>query len=378
MRSIRAVVLLALVAMVPLLTTGAAPAPAATRNRVSGVPHDIAKNCSRDVTAEMATWIASVPDGSTLLFAKRACYRIDETLEITNRQGLTFDGNGATLRADTDADQGRRHLVFEGGGGIVIHDLTIRGANHAASATSAPYVADKESQHAFSFQGVNGATLDHVRALGVYGDFVYIGVGKDGRTWSNDVNVTNSVFIGSGRQGISVIAAQNVVIDHNTIEGVARSMFDIEPNSPRDGALNVRITNNHTGMAGNFWLASKGSGTGTIGDITVTDNLSDAATGNVMWVAGSGAKSRGPFVIERNLFHLRGTAHDSNSVGAFYFSRCTDVTVQANVAVFPDGENIPAVEIRNSQEVTVQDNVFTNAGQTVLNTGASAPPAATP
>jgi hypothetical protein len=364
-----------LLALLALALTAVSPASAATRSPVHRVPHDIANDCSRDVTAELTTWIASVPDGSTLLFAKRACYRIDETLQVTNRQGLRFEGNGATFRADTDGDQGRRHLVFLGGGGIVVDDLTIRGANHAASATNAPYVADKESQHAFSFQGVNGATLDHVRALGVYGDFVYIGVGKDGQTWSNDVKVTNSVFIGSGRQGISVIAAQNVVIDHNTIEGVARSMFDIEPNSPRDGALHVRITNNHTGTAGNFWLASKGSGTGTIADITVTNNVAENATGNVMWVAGSGMKSRGPFVIERNVFYLRGTAHDSGSRGAFYFSRCTDVTVRANIAEFPAGQDIPAVEVRNSQQVTVEDNVFANAGQTVLDTGAPQPPA---
>ena len=311
-----------------------------------------------------------MPDGSTLRFAKRGCYRIDETLEITNRQRLTFDGNDATLRAVTEGDQGRRHLVFMGGSGIAIHDLTIRGANHAASPTNAPYIAEKESQHAFSFQGVNGASLDHVQAYGVYGDFVYIGVGRDGRTWSNDVTVRHSTFVGSGRQGISVIAASNVTIDHNVVKGVARSMFDIEPNSPRNGAQHVRITHNKTGLANNFWLASKGNGTGTISDITVTNNVADAATGNAMWVAGSAAKTRGPFVVEKNLFYVRGTARDSNSQGSFYFSRCIDVTVQSNIAVFPDGQNIPAVEIRNSQAVTVEDNVFANAGDTVLNTGA--------
>ena len=74
-------------------------------------------------------------------------------------------------------------------------------------------------------------------------------------------------------------------------------------------------------------------------------------------------------MVERNLFHVRGTADDSNSQGAFFFNRCTDVSVQANVAVFPEGQNIPAVEIRSSQPVTVQDNVFTNAGETLINTG---------
>ena len=76
-------------------------------------------------------------------------------------------------------------------------------------------------------------------------------------------------------------------------------------------------------------------------------------------------------MVEKNLFYVRGTARDGNSQGSFYFSRCTDVTVQSNITVFPIGQNIPAVEIRNSQPVTVEDNVFANAGETVLNTGSA-------
>ena len=99
--------------------------------------------------------------------------------------------------------------------------------------------------------------------------------------------------------------------------------------------------------------------------------------GNVMWVQGSAAKTRGPFVIERNLFHLRGTAHDSNSQGAFFFSRCTDVTVQANVAVFPEGQNIPAVEIRNSHRSRCRTTCSPTRARRLINTG-PAPAPATP
>jgi hypothetical protein len=347
---------------VPTTTAAASPK---SKAQVHAIPKSINARCAKDVTTQLTAWLGTVPDHSVISFPKAACYRIDSTVQLTNRTDLTFEGHGATLRAETPGDQGRRHLVFMGGGGIVVRDLTIRGANSAASATNAPYVADKESQHAFSFQGVNGATLDHVQALGVYGDFVYIGVGRDGRTWSRDVTVKDSTFIGSGRQGISVIAATNVVIDGNTIEGVARSMFDIEPNSARDGAQHVRISNNRTGLANNFFLASKGNGSGMIGDITVSGNLADAATGNVMWVQGSAATTRGPWVVEGNLFRLKNSAHDSGSVGGLYFSRCHDVTVRSNVAMFPPGQDQPAVEIRNTTPVTVEDNVFVNAGDTL-------------
>ena len=73
----------------------------------------------------------------------------------------------------------------------------------------------------------------------------------------------------------------------------------------------------------------------------------------------------------------REQSNDSGSQGAFYFSRCVDVTVHENIAVFPAGQSIPAVEIRFSQPVTVEGNAFENAGETVLNsTPAPAPPAA--
>ena len=143
-------------------------------------------------------------------------------------------------------------------------------------------------------------------------------------------------------------------------------MFDLEPNSASDGARNVQITSNVTGVAGNFWLASKGDGRGMITDVTITDNTTVGATGNLVWV--SGGTYRGPFVIERNRFRLRGTVHDSSSRGAFFFDRCADITIEANHADFPTGENIPAVEIRDSQHVTVENNSFPNAGQLILDT----------
>src|SRR5438874_13361168 len=75
----------------------ARPAFAATHE----APGSIASDCSRDVTQQLLSWIASVPDHSTLSFASGGCYRIDGTLELTDRDGLTFEGNNATFRAST-------------------------------------------------------------------------------------------------------------------------------------------------------------------------------------------------------------------------------------------------------------------------------------
>jgi hypothetical protein len=261
------------------------------------VPASIASDYSHDVSTELLQWVASVPNGSVLSFAKRGCYEIDKRLRFRDRRDLTFDGNGATFRAETEGGQGRRHFDFVGGGGLVLRDLTVQGADHQATSGFTAYVESRAFQHAFVFEGVDGATLDHVSARGVYGDFVYIGVGEDGSTWSSNIRVTKSDFEGSGRQDISIIAGKNVQIDHNTIEGVGRSMFDLEPNASNEGALGVRIENNRIGAAGNFVLASKGDGGGHIGDVTITGNSATAPTGNIMRVFG-GKVVRGPFVVE--------------------------------------------------------------------------------
>ena len=44
-----------------------------------------------------------------LSFDANACYRIEGTIEVTNRNGLVFDGNGSTFKAtSTNAPSYRR------------------------------------------------------------------------------------------------------------------------------------------------------------------------------------------------------------------------------------------------------------------------------
>jgi hypothetical protein len=367
-------------ALVPIVAViaglGTTPAVAATRIEVHAVPKKTPANCSRDVTNDLLQWIATVPDRSELSFAKHGCYEIDGTVQLVERHDLVFEGNGATFKALTDGDQSRRHFLFFGGSDIVVRDLTLVGANKQATPTFTPYNAARAFQHGFDFQGVDGVTIDHVNVRDVYGDFVYLGIGRDNTTWTTNVKVTNSDFSGSGRQGISVIAGENVVISHDTIEGVARSMFDLEPNSGNEGAVGVLITDNRLGSANNFIVASKGNGDAGIGDVTLTGNKATAPSGNLVWV--SGTAPRGPFLIEHNHFALRGTVHDSGSTGAFFFNRCQQVTVEDNQATFPAGAKIPAVEIRNSQKVRVVHNQFPNAGPMVYDSTPTPAPAPAP
>ena len=347
----------------------AAPAGAAT----TSMPTTIAADCSRDVTHDLLHWIDGASDGSTLTFGKNACYRIDGTLLVDHRHDLTFDGNGATLKAGTDGDRDRVHLLFLGGGGITIRDLTVKGANAKAGPTDAAYRPDRAFQHAFAFRGTDGVHLDHVAASALYGDFVYIGDDTETHEWSHDVTVEDSHFDGSGRQGISVTAGDHITIEHNVIRNVARSMFDLEPNSDGGGAKDITIAHNTTGRAKNFWIGSKGS-SDDINHITVRDNVMQQPTGGLIWVYGVLPDYRGPFTISGNTFRTTGAVNDEESKGAFFFARCNGVDISGNRVYLPSGASMPVVEVRDSKNVDfASDNVVRNGGKRLLDTSPAFP-----
>ncbi len=345
--------------------------PVGAARRTEMVPDGVAHDCSVDVTKRLGRWIAGVPDGSTIEFARDGCYRVDGSLVVEDRSDLTFEGNGATLRADTPGDRGRRHLWFVGGENLVVRDLTVRGANPHAGATLQAYDEEKAFQHAFTFSGVTGARLEHVQAYDTYGDFVYIGEGgKDdqgNRRWSSDITVTDSTFARSGRQGIAITSGEHITIEHNTITDVARSMFDLEANSPEGGALDVLVQDNVTGAAVNFWLANKGGG--KVHDVRFVGNRMKARTGGLVFIfAPKDRGYRGPFLFKDNTLLVGNTVNDEGSKGAFFLSQVKDVTIEGNRATFPKGADMPAVERQDAPRTVVNDNTFKNAGPLFIDT----------
>ena len=327
------------------------------------------RDCSVDVTAALQAWIDSKPDNSVLPFPAHACYRIDETLFVENRHGLTFEGNGVVLKAVSLGDRTRSHFVLTGGSNLTVRNVVVRGSNFDAGADRGAYHPDLEAQHAFGVSGATNVLLDHVQAYDLYGDFVYIGPGKN-NVPSRNVRVIGSHFERSGRQGISIVHAENVTIQGNEISEVARSMFDIEPNDPRQKARSIRIIGNVTGRAANFWLADKGA-LASIGDILISGNRMTEPTGGLIFVFVPGGAYRGPFVIENNQFIANDRVSDESSSGAFFFTHAENVTIRNNDVTFPSSGDMPAVELRDSHHVQVTGNTFTNAGETMLATEGS-------
>ncbi len=318
----------------------------------------------------MQAWINLAPDNSTISLLPKGCYRIDGTITLMNRSHLTLEGNDATLKALTTGDRTRRQVLVSGGTDITVKDLTVQGANPGAGAVRGAYHSALEAQHAFAISGATNVLLDRVQASDLYGDFVYIGRGGPDHQPSQNVTVSNSKFARSGRQGISITDARNVTIESNVIEGAARSLFDIEPNTKDDVVRSIRIVDNVTGAATNFWLADKGSAA-DVGDIEISNNLMTAGTGGLLFVFARQGAYRGPFSIVGNRFIAQDHVHDEGSSGAFFFAHAANVTIENNTVTFPKGAAMPAVELRDSHHVMVTGNTFTNAGRTVLATAGS-------
>jgi hypothetical protein len=346
----------------PPPATIAKPPPLPTGATVS-VPSSIAANCSADVTDALQSWIASVPDNSTIAFGKNACYRLDGTVIVEDRARLLLEGNGATLRANGTGNRERGQLVLRGGHDLTVRDLVVRGVNPHAGATAAAYVADLEAQHAFAVHGATNVLLEHVQAYDTYGDFVYIG--PEGPTPSHDVTVANSVLERSGRQGISITGAIGVTITGNVISGSARSMFDIETNLRTQPVRDVHIVGNVTGAAVNFWIANKGSNS-DIGDFVVSGNRMAAPTGGLVFVFARRGTPRGPFEFIDNQLSTTGAVNDEGSSGAFYFALTDNVTLRGNTVQLPAGRNMPAVELHDVHHVDVSGNHFDGAGRAII------------
>ena len=185
-------------------------------------------------------------------------YRAEGTLVLNQKHNLNFDGNGARIVVTTLGTPDRSHLRVVDSSHIVIHDLEIAGDNPYGGPQDAPNRSDLGFQHGIRLEGATDVEISRVNIHDVFGDFVYLGNSAVG--WTERVWIHNSVFARSGRQGITVTAGRDVVIEHNILTDTRRSNFDLEPNGPAQGADNIHIIDNNVGPGRLLFLAADGLG----------------------------------------------------------------------------------------------------------------------
>ncbi len=342
-------------AALALALTGTVAVSASPAGAVESAPAVIPADCSRDVTADLTAWFASVPDNSVLSFAPNGCYRVDGTLVVAQRSGLTFEGNNATFKQITNGSElinpkkvrTRNVWTFGTSTNLVVRNLTTVGANPHAGRGELAYQPKFEAQHAYFIQGVNGMVMDNANAYDVYGDFVALGGSVSNFT------MRNSSFARNGRQGWS-INGTNIVFENNSITETRRATIDMEPPLPTFASKNVYIRNNDVGPGRLFFFSSVGAAA-PMDNINITGNRLHKK-GLVIFVA--------PPKGTRSNFHVVGNVSDGGVSGfgsAMVFKNIEGLEVRANIVPTQWSHHLSGVSVSRSSHVSITTNTFRGA-----------------
>lgn len=241
---------------------------------VYDAPTSIAANCSTPVEAQLGAWLASVPDGSTARLAAGGCYGQNGSLQLVDRNSLTLDGSGAELRALTAGDSHRANLRLIRGSNLSVVNLTARGTNTDHRSFSG---SGREWQHAFTSEGVYGATFSGVRGLETWGDGLTV-LGRGGYCVpdaTTDLTVVGSTFDYNGRNGVSLSDLDRGHIYGSTFaHSLGLANIDVEPDDPCWYVRDVLI-----GSPGNTFDRTRSSaitfyGPGQVSNVTMAaDNV---------------------------------------------------------------------------------------------------------
>jgi hypothetical protein len=232
--------LIALFALSPAYGVGVLPSVGSITYQI---PSSIPGDCSADVTQPILSWIASVPNNSTLSFSTGACYRIEGTLEIRNRSGIDFEGNGATFRSfNAPADQRAIWRVIDSSG-FVFNNMRIIGSY----ANGGTFNSSLQHAPAIDLRGTS-ADIGNATMSDLAGDCVYLGLGYTSALNRSSGSVHDSSCLRTSRSAVSLTAANDVTVTRVTTDRIGLSVFNVEPNiGPGWGAQRATFDHNTIG-----------------------------------------------------------------------------------------------------------------------------------
>ncbi len=101
-----------------------------------------------------------------------------------------------------------------------------------------------------SLQGTS-ADIGGVTITNVGGDCVYFGQGQTSAETRSSGTVHDSTCTGTGRNGIAIVAGDNVLVQHVSLTAIGYDVFDVEPNAGENfGANGVTFDSNTIGTFG--------------------------------------------------------------------------------------------------------------------------------
>jgi hypothetical protein len=326
----------------PLASAARSAEPRLIPKNALRLPASIDATGASDVSAPLQKFIDDTPNGSTIVFKAGGTYRLGKVVVVSNKKGLTFEGNGATLKLTSGGDyNGSAIHVQNGSTDTTIRDLSIVG-NHAAAGTK-DTCCSREHQHGIGVYSATDTLIEQVDISRVGGDCVNI---KDfnapnGKVWSDGVTIRGMTCRLTGRMGVVIHSARDVLIEDNVFDEIGYSVFGFEPNYSYQGSTGVTIRNNTIGSYGltnryrgfllYAWDAPWINGPSTIRDVTLTGNTVAGNRGGKLgkmlgldvWVSGD-AGNKFNFTVTNN------TAAQPVAGPVIRFTKVKGVTVTGN------------------------------------------------
>ncbi len=317
-----------------------------------------------DVSASMAQFLASVPDGATIEFARDGRYRMEDTFVLDGRNDLTIRGNDAEFVATSTGEMMRASVRIQDSTNISIEDLRVVGANPYAGAKDGIYRAEQGGQHGFDIDSSTAVDLLGVHVTDVYGDFVYVGA-RDGRPPSEQIVVRDGTFLRSGRQGITVTRGHDILVEHSTLTETKRSSFDFEPGRGAESTVADVVIRDNEVIDGRLLFVAA-AGHGPVDDVTIENNTLTGMPMNIV-VGDLDGGVRRNWRIVGNVGDLRsGNPH----AATMRITGLDGLVVRGNHQVMKPDRDMVGVGAVDSCGLDVQDNHFPNSVGQLRVTGA--------
>ena len=236
----------------------AAPDTTATYN----VPGSIDATGSTDASGKLNAFIAGLPNHSVVRFDGGATYRLDKGLLLSGRNHIVLDGNGARLKLKgAGNDEAAAAFVLRGSDHIWIRGFNVLGNNPNTTTIYTPAgQGGGENQHVLSLSGWYGGPpssfveINNVTASHVYGDGAYLEGRniKGAREPSHDVWIHNNDWSYIGRNAISSININDLLVEDNHFDKIGGAAWDIEPNFVYEQVRRNTFRNNRVGSFGHM------------------------------------------------------------------------------------------------------------------------------
>ncbi len=183
------------------------------------------------------------------------------TIRLPSDKEIVFE-SGVVVEAKRGEFLGKGDCLFVASG---CKNLTLRGEGatfrmHKSDYHKSPYEL-AEWRHTLALRDCENVMVEGLTLADSGGDGIYFGAGSKGAT-NRNVTIRNVVCDGNNRQGISVITAENLLIEDcvfsNTRGTAPEAGIDFEPNHPQERLVNCVLRNcrseNNAGHAYHFYL----------------------------------------------------------------------------------------------------------------------------